>query len=96
MDGIVKAMNYLLENKDIYEILNLGNSNPISLNKMIETIEDALGIKAEKRYIEMQAGDVLKTYADISKAEKLIGYTPSVNFEEGIKRFVNWYKKGEK
>ena len=44
----------------------------------------------------MQAGDVLKTYADISKAEQLIGYSPSVTFGEGIKRFVKWYGKGDR
>ena len=63
---------------------------------MVETIENELGVKAKKEYLPMQAGDVEKTYADITKAEQLIGYSPSVPFSEGIKRFVKWYEKGER
>lgn len=96
VDGIIKSMEYLLKNENIYEILNLGNSNAVSLKEMVETIENELNIKAEKEYLPMQAGDVLKTYADISKAKQLIGYSPSVTFGEGIKRFVKWYGKGER
>ena len=96
VDGIIKSMEYLLKNENIYEILNLGNSNAVSLKEMVETIENELNIKAEKEYLPMQAGDVLKTYADISKAEQLIGYSPSVTFGEGIKRFVKWYGKGDR
>ena len=96
VDGIIKSMEYLFKNKNIYEILNLGNSNAVSLKEMVETIENELNIKAEKEYLPMQAGDVLKTYADISKVEQLIGYSPSVTFGEGIKRFVKWYGKGER
>lgn len=96
VDGIIKSMEYLFKNKNIYEILNLGNSNAVSLKEMVETIENELNIKAEKEYLPMQAGDVLKTYADISKAEQLIGYSPSITFSEGIKRFVKWYRKGDR
>lgn len=88
VDGIIKSMEYLFKNKNIYEILNLGNSNAVSLKEMVETIENVLNIKAKKEYLPMQAGDVEKTYADISKAKQLIGYSPSVTFGEGIKRFV--------
>ncbi len=96
VDGIIKSMEYLFKNKNIYEILNLGNSNAVSLKEMVETIENVLNIKAKKEYLPMQAGDVEKTYADISKAKQLIGYSPSVTFGEGIKRFVKWYGKGER
>ena len=96
VDGIIKSMEYLFKNKNIYEILNLGNSNAVSLKEMVETIENVLNIKAEKEYLPMQAGDVEKTYADISKAKQLIGYSPSIIFSEGIKRFVKWYGKGER
>lgn len=95
VNGIIKSMEYLFKNDDVYEILNLGNSNTVSLNQMIKAIEDELNIKAVKKYFPMQAGDVVKTYADIKKAEKLIGHKPSVNFGEGIKKFVEWYRKGE-
>lgn len=96
IDGIIKSMEYLFKNENVYEILNLGNSNAVSLKKMVETIENELGVKAKKEYLPMQAGDVEKTYADITKAEQLIGYSPSVPFSEGIKRFVKWYEKGER
>ena len=61
VDGIIKSMEYLLKNENIYEILNFGNSNAVSLKEMVETIENELNIKAEKEYLPMQAGDVLKT-----------------------------------
>lgn len=96
VDGIIKSMEYLFKNKNIYEILNLGNSNAVSLKEMVETIENEFNIKAKKEYLPMQAGDVEKTYADISKAKQLIGYSPSIIFSERIKRFVKWYGKGER
>lgn len=93
VDGIVSSCNYVEENKKVYEILNLGNSSPVSLKEMIETIGNVVGIKPVIETLPMQAGDVEKTYADISKAKKLIGYEPKVSFEQGIKNFVEWYKE---
>lgn len=92
IDGIIKSFKYIEENDDVYEILNLGESEPITLNKMIETIEEALGKEAIINRLPMQPGDVNRTYADISKAKKLIGYEPKVNFKEGICKFIKWYK----
>lgn len=96
VQGIMKSINYLLENKNVYEILNLGESHTVSLKEMVETIERELNKKAIIKYLPMQPGDVEKTYADISKAKNLIGYEPCTPFEEGIKKFVRWYKKGER
>lgn len=93
IQGILKSMDYLLKNSNVYEILNLGNSHTISLNEMIKTIENELGKKAEIKNFPLQQGDVNKTYADISKAENLIGYSPKTDFGEGIKKFVKWYKQ---
>ena len=93
VDGIIKSCNYVLENKDVYEILNLGNSSPVSLKEMILTIGNALGIEPKIEQLPMQPGDVERTYADVSKAKKLIGYEPKTTFEEGIKNFVEWYKE---
>lgn len=92
VDGIVKSCNYVLENKNVYEILNIGNSSPVSLKEMIETIAKVLNVKPNIKQLPMQPGDVDRTYADISKAQKLIGYEPKVTFEEGIRKFVEWYK----
>ena len=73
----------------------MGESEPITLNKMIETIERAIEKKAVIEKLPMQPGDVDRTYADISKAKELIGYNPKTSFEEGIKNFVNWYKENK-
>lgn len=89
VSGIISAIEY---NKTSYEIINLGGGNPVSLNEMVKTIEDVLGKKAIIERMSMQKGDVDKTAADISKARKLLNYNPSTSFEEGIKKFVEWYK----
>lgn len=80
-----------------YEIINLGGgNNPISLNKMIETIENYLGKKAEIDNKPIQKTDMKETWADIEKAKKLLGWKPEVPFAEGIRRAVEWYKENEK
>ena len=93
VDGIIRSCNYVEDNKDVYEILNLGNSSPVSLKEMIETIVKAIGVEPKIELLPMQPGDVERTYADISKAKRLIGYEPKVSFEQGIKNFVEWYRK---
>ena len=93
VDGILKSMNYLFNNEDVYEIFNLGESHVVSLKEMVETIENTLGKKAILDVQPMQPGDVDKTYADISKAKAMIGYDPQTNFAEGIRKFVEWYKR---
>lgn len=93
VNGILKSMNYLFNNEDVYEIFNLGESHVVSLKEMVETIENALGKKAILDIQPMQPGDVDKTYADISKAKAMIGYDPQTNFSEGIRKFVEWYKR---
>ena len=91
VDGILKSMDYLFKNQDVYEIFNLGESRVVSLKEMVETIEKVLGKKAVLDKQPMQPGDVEKTYADISKAKEILGYNPKTNFEDGIKKFVDWY-----
>ncbi|MBV1817948.1 NAD-dependent epimerase [Clostridium cochlearium] len=75
-----------------YKIYNIGNNQPVKLMKFISVLEDKLGIKANKNYMDMQPGDVLRTYADVSDLEKDIGFKPSTSIEEGLEKFVNWYK----
>ena len=89
VSGITSAIEY---NKTSYEIINLGGGDPVSLTRMIETIENVLNKKAIIERLSMQKGDVDKTAADISKAKKLLNYNPSTSFEEGIREFINWYK----
>lgn len=95
VDGIIKSCKYTLENTNVYEILNIGNSSPISLKKMIDTISNVLKIQPKIKELPMQPGDVDRTFADTSKAKKLIGYEPKISFEEGIERFINWYKENK-
>ena len=95
VEGIIKSCEYTLNNKNVYEILNIGNSSPTSLKEMINTIARVLGVEPKIKQLPMQPGDVDRTYADISKAKKLIGYEPKTTFEEGIRKFVNWYKENK-
>lgn len=93
VDGIIKSANYVENNEKVYEILNLGNSSPISLKTMIKTIGEVLNIEPRIEQLPMQPGDVDLTYASIEKAKKLIGYQPQTSFKDGISKFVEWYKK---
>lgn len=85
--GIRGAIAY---DKTPYEIVNLGGGEPITLKRMIETIEKVLGKKATVLRKPMQPGDVIKTVCDWSKAKRLFGYVPGTTFEQGIRNFVNW------
>lgn len=91
VDGILKSIHYLENHSDVYEIINLGESEVINLNEMLSTIEKTLGKSAIRKNLPMQPGDVLKTNADIAKAKTLIGYKPDTNFQNGIKKFVEWF-----
>ena len=75
-----------------YRIFNIGNSQPVPLMQFIETIEDALGKKAIKKMMGMQAGDVKITSADTSELNQWVNFKPNTSIKEGVKRFVNWYK----
>ncbi|WP_106917694.1 GDP-mannose 4,6-dehydratase [Chryseobacterium aurantiacum] len=91
IDGMTKSILYLEKNSDVYEILNLGENQVITLNDMVATIENAMSMTAVRKNLPMQPGDVTKTNADITKAKVLIGYQPSTDFQNGIKKFVEWF-----
>ena len=89
IDGIIAATK-----KEFgFEIFNLGESETVSLSRMIELLETALGKKAVIDRQPLQPGDVPITYADISKARVKLGYNPKVKFEQGIKLFADWFQK---
>ena len=75
-----------------YRIYNLGNHQPVSLLRFIEILEGALGKKARKEFLGMQAGDVQATYADIQDLQEAVGFAPRVPIERGIAEFVKWYR----
>ncbi len=74
-----------------YRIYNIGNNSPVKLMDFIEAIENSLGKKAEKNFLPMQAGDVPATWAEVDDLVKNIDYTPGVEIQEGINRFIKWY-----
>jgi UDP-glucuronate 4-epimerase len=76
-----------------YRIYNIGNNNPVELMHFIEVIEDCLGKKAEKNLLPMQPGDVPATYADIDDLVRDTGFKPETTLEEGIPKFIEWYKE---
>ena len=75
-----------------YRIFNIGNSQPVPLMQFIETIEDALGKKAIKKMMVMQAGDVKITSADTSELNQWVNFKPNTSIKEGVTRFIDWYK----
>ncbi len=93
VDGIKRSCDYVINNENVYEIINLGNSSPITLKEMINIIGEVIGVIPKINKLPMQPGDVDRTYADISKAKKLLGYNPKTSFKDGIIKFVEWYKE---
>ncbi|WP_133013471.1 NAD-dependent epimerase [Marinomonas flavescens] len=81
------------ETKAPYSIYNIGNNQPIQLSEFIEAIEAACGKPAKKIYMDMQPGDVPKTYADTTQLEAAVGYKPATSIQDGMVKFVEWYKE---
>lgn len=76
-----------------YRIYNIGNNQPVELMTLITTLEAELGIEAQKNYLELQPGDVPATFADIEALSDAVGFRPRTSIQEGIKRFVAWYRE---
>jgi UDP-glucuronate 4-epimerase len=76
-----------------YRVLNIGGSNPVELMRYIEVLEETLGIKAVKNMMPLQPGDVAATCAEAADLEAVTGFRPQISVEEGIKRFVEWYRE---
>lgn len=96
IDDIVSGMMGVIESKklgvDLFNIYNIGNNEPEELGYFIEIIEKECGRSANKEFLPMQMGDVPVTYADISKLSAVTGFRPRVSLEEGLKKFVSWFK----
>jgi UDP-glucuronate 4-epimerase len=93
VDDILQGVLACLDRKLGYAIINLGESRTVKLLELVGLIEKALGKTASLQRLPPQPGDVPITYADISKAREVLGYRPQVGIEEGIARFVDWFKK---
>lgn len=95
VDDIVDGVVGVLDNPPArggHEVYNIGDSSPVGLMEMISTLENALGREAVKVMKPMQPGDVVATYADVSKLNALTGYAPKVALAEGLGRFVTWWR----
>ena len=106
-DGVIKVIDHPAEpNPDWdpghptpesssapYRIYNIGNNQPVSLMKFIETIEEKLGKRAQKEMLPMQPGDVQSTYADVSGLIREMEYKPDTPLDEGVEKFVQWYRE---
>jgi len=75
-----------------YRLYNIGSNNPVELLRYIEIIEECLGKKAQKNMLPLQPGDVPDTYANVDALVQDVGYSPSTTVEEGIAKFVKWYR----
>jgi UDP-glucuronate 4-epimerase len=95
IDDLIEGIVAAIQCHKGFEIYNLGESQTTSLKELIKLIEKALGQKANVEILNLQAGDVSTTYADITKAKRVLGYRPKVKMEEGITRFVQWYKENK-
>jgi UDP-glucuronate 4-epimerase len=75
-----------------HRLFNIGNHTPVALGRFVEILEELTGQHAEKRMLPMQPGDVERTYADVTALERAVGFAPSTPIEEGLSRFVGWYR----
>jgi UDP-glucuronate 4-epimerase len=92
--GVLAAVTWLPQSADgpVFEVFNLGNSHPVKLTELVELLERVSGRKAIRNYEPPQPGDVRLTWADISRAARLLGYHPSTRLEDGLAKFIAWYR----
>jgi UDP-glucuronate 4-epimerase len=96
VDDIVEGVTRVIDNPPNsipYKIYNIGNNNPVKLMDFITAIENKLGKKIEKNFLPLQAGDVPATYADVSDLVEDLGYKPDTPIQEGIDKFIDWYRE---
>lgn len=99
VDGVIKVIDAQIKNSKskiedstLYKIYNIGNNAPVQLLDFIKTLEKTLGKEAKKNFMEMQDGDVVSTYADVSGLMNDFGYKPDTSLDVGVEKFVEWYK----
>lgn len=94
IDGVIKSIDWVTaQKKPCFEIFNLGESQTISVNEMLSEIEKVSGSSIKREFLPEMTGDVIQTFADISKAKEILGYNPQTLFSHGVVAFVSWYKK---
>jgi UDP-glucuronate 4-epimerase len=93
VDDVVDGILAGLRLETPFDVFNLGNSHPVSLTRMIQLLEKKLGKPARIKAQDSQPGDMPFTHADLGKARRLLGYDPKVPFDEGLSRFVSWFRE---
>ena len=93
VSGFEKALEYIMNNAGIYDIINLGNNHPVKLKDLITQLYELMNREPQIEQMPMQPGDVDITFADISKAHKLFGYSPSTSLKEGLLQFTRWFNE---
>jgi len=96
IDDIISGVINCIDNIKGFEIINLGNSKTVKLMDLVGLIENITGKKANLKFLDNQPGDVFITYADIRKARKMLKYSPETNINEGLIKFISWYKEKKK
>lgn len=91
VQGIIEAVHYINNHNNVFETINLGNSFPVKLTALLSLISKCLNIELRSEILPVQLGDVDQTFADITKARKLLGYHPKTSMEEGLRKFIRWY-----
>lgn len=89
LDGVTAALDSDIE----WGIYNLGNSSTVQLQQLVTLLQEIIGIEAEITHAPWQPGDVIKTFADLTRSSRDLGYLPRISIEEGLRRFVSWYKE---
>jgi UDP-glucuronate 4-epimerase len=93
LQGILQACAFVREAPDpVYEIVNLGESRTVTLSEMIQILGEEMGVEPEVDRQSMQPGDVSRTFADVTKARELLGYEPTTDFRDGIRKFLTWFE----
>ena len=92
LDGVIAAIERSSKVRSAYEIINLGGSRAVRLARLVELLGSALGVEPTIEWLPAQTGDVERTWADVTKAHELLGYSPRTSIENGIPRFVEWFR----
>ncbi len=93
IQGVEKSMEYVWENRGVYETFNLGNNEPTVLKDLIAMLYEVNGKTPNVQQLPMQQGDVNRTYASIEKAKKMLGFQPYTHIREGLEKFTAWYRQ---
>ncbi len=91
LQGVQGALQFVSGEEPVFEIVNLGESRTITLSELVQVLSEEMGVTPEVKRLPAQPGDVRRTYADVSKASRILGYRPCIGFRDGIRGFLDWF-----